>query len=90
MPNHRQGRAVACPNTYMTEDTHYQVLKILEQNPQISQRELAEEMGLSLGKVNYCLKAILDIGLTMVRNSKNSTNKWAYFYVLTSRGGGQG
>ncbi len=59
MPDHHQGRAVACPNPKkMTEDTHYQVLKILEQNPQISQRELANEMGVSLGKVNYCLKAL--------------------------------
>ena len=70
----------------MTEDTHYQVLKILEQNPQISQRELAREMGVSLGKVNYCLKALMDKGLVKVSNFKNSANKWAYFYVLTPRG----
>ena len=70
----------------MTEDTHYQVLKILEQNPQISQRELAKEMGVSLGKVNYCLKALVDKGLVKVSNFKNSANKWAYFYVLTPGG----
>lgn len=70
----------------MTEDTHYQVLKILEQNPQISQRELAREMGVSLGKVNYCLKALVDKGLVKVSNFKNSSNKWAYFYVLTPKG----
>lgn len=70
----------------MTEDTHYQVLKILEQNPQISQRELAREMGVSLGKVNYCLKALVDKGLVKSSNFKNSANKWAYFYMLTSRG----
>ena len=70
----------------MTEDTHYQVLRILEQNPQISQRELAKEMGVSLGKVNYCLKALVDKGLVKVSNFKNSANKRAYFYVLTPRG----
>ena len=70
----------------MTEDTHYQVLKILEQNPRISQRELAKEMGVSLGKVNYCLKALVDKGLVKANNFKNSANKWAYFYVLTPRG----
>ena len=70
----------------MTEDTHYQVLKILEQNPQISQRELAKELGVSLGKVNYCLKALVDKGLVKAGNFKNSSNKWAYFYVLTPRG----
>ena len=87
MPDHHQGRAVACPNLQkMTEDTHYQVLKILEQNPQISQRELAKEMGVSLGKVNYCLKALVDKGLVKANNFKNSANKWAYFYVLTPRG----
>lgn len=70
----------------MTEDTHYQILRILEQNPQISQRELAKEMGVSLGKVNYCLKALIDNGLVKVSNIKNSTNKWANFYILTPRG----
>ena len=70
----------------MTEDTHYQVLKILEQNPQISQRELAKEMGVSLGKVNYCLKALMQKGLVKAGNFKNSRNKIAYFYVLTPRG----
>ena len=70
----------------MTEDTHYQVLKILEQNPQISQRELAREMGVSLGKVNYCLKELMKKGLVKANNFKNSSNKIAYFYVLTPRG----
>jgi EPS-associated MarR family transcriptional regulator len=70
----------------MTEDTHYQVLKILEQNPQISQRELAREMGVSLGKVNYCLKALMKKGFVKASNFKNSSNKIAYFYVLTPRG----
>jgi MarR family transcriptional regulator, temperature-dependent positive regulator of motility len=70
----------------MIEDTHYQVLKILEQNPRISQRELAGEMGVSLGKVNYCLKALVDKGLVKAKNFKNSANKRAYFYVLTPRG----
>ena len=70
----------------MTEDTHYKVLRILEQNPRISQRELASEMGVSLGKVSYCLKALVDKGLVKVNNFKNSANKWAYFYVLTPRG----
>ena len=70
----------------MTEETHYQVLKILEQNPRISQRELAKEMGVSLGKVNYCLKALIDKGMVKAKNFKNSANKRAYYYVLTPRG----
>jgi EPS-associated MarR family transcriptional regulator len=70
----------------MPEDTHYKVLKILEQNPKVSHRELARELGVSLGKANYCLKALLDNGLVKARNFKNSANKRAYFYVLTPRG----
>jgi EPS-associated MarR family transcriptional regulator len=70
----------------MTEDTHYKVLKILEQNPQVSQRELASELGVSLGKANYCIRALIDKGLVKASNFKNSENKRAYFYVLTPRG----
>ena len=70
----------------MIEDTHYQVFKILETNPAISQRELAEELGVSLGKTNYCLKALIDKGLLKTKNFKNSDNKRAYLYVLTPRG----
>ena len=70
----------------MPEDTQYKVLKILENNPQVSQRELANELGVSLGKANYCLKALIEKGLVKANNFKNSANKLAYFYVLTPRG----
>ena len=70
----------------MNEDTHYKVLKILEQNPQISQRELARELGVSLGKVNYCLKSLVGKGHVKAQNFKNSRNKAAYLYLLTPRG----
>ena len=70
----------------MQEYTHYKVLKILEQNPQVSQRELASELGVSLGKANYCLKALIEKGLVKANNFKNSSNKLAYFYVLTPSG----
>ena len=70
----------------MPEYTHYKVLKILEQNPQVSQRELAKELGVSLGKANYCLKALIEKGLVKANNFKNSSNKLAYIYVLTPSG----
>ena len=70
----------------MPEETHYKVLRILEQNPQVSQRELARELGVSLGKANYCLKALVEKGLVKASNFKNSDNKLAYFYVLTPSG----
>ena len=70
----------------MTEDTHYHVFKILETNPQISQRQLAGELGVSLGKANYCIRAMIDKGLVKANNFKNSANKRAYLYVLTPKG----
>lgn len=70
----------------MTEDTHLKVLKLLEQNPRITQRQLASELGFSLGKVNYCLKALVGKGLVKANNFKTSANKRAYVYALTPRG----
>ncbi len=70
----------------MNEDAHYQLLKILEKNPRATQRELAREWGVSVGKANYCLKALIEKGLVKANNFKNSANKLAYFYVLTPRG----
>jgi EPS-associated MarR family transcriptional regulator len=70
----------------MTEDSHYKLLKLLERNPQASQRELAAELGVSLGKVNYCLKALIDKGHVKARNFKNADNKVAYLYLLTPKG----
>ena len=87
-PDALQGRAVACQNDKnpMSEDTHYHVFKILEDNPAISQRELAEALGVSLGKANYCIRALIDKGLVKASNFKNSDKKRAYFYVLTPSG----
>jgi len=68
------------------DETLFKVLRTLEANPQTSQRELAESMGMSLGKANYCLKALLDKGLIKVRNFRNSQNKLAYAYLLTPKG----
>ena len=68
------------------EDTHYRLLRLLETNPDLSQRELARELGVSLGKANYCLQALMEKGLVKVNNFKNSNNKKAYMYLLTSKG----
>ncbi|MGB5326264.1 MAG: MarR family EPS-associated transcriptional regulator [Pseudomonadales bacterium] len=70
----------------MDEEISYKLFKLIEQNPDISQRELAREMGVSLGKANYCLKSLRDKGWLKVRNFKNSNNKIAYAYVLTPKG----
>jgi len=69
-----------------TNETHLKVLRHIEENPEITQRELANELGVSLGKANYCLKALINKGLVKARNFKNSANKRAYIYVLTPKG----
>jgi len=70
----------------VTEDAQYRLLKLLERNPEATQREIARELGVSLGKVNYCLRALVDKGLLKAKNFKNSSNKRAYVYVLTPQG----
>jgi len=65
---------------------NYRLLKLIEKRPEISQRELAAELGLSLGKVNYCLKSFISKGLVKVNNFRRSDNKLAYAYLLTPRG----
>lgn len=70
----------------MNEEAHYKILRLLEANPGISQRAIAGELGVSLGKVNYCLKALVEKGHVKAQNFKNSQNKAAYLYLLTPRG----
>ncbi len=70
----------------LDETTHYSLLKTLEENPGLSQRDLARKLGVSLGKVNYCLNALVTKGSVKVNNFRNSGNKLAYAYLLTPRG----
>ena len=72
-------------NTSATE-TDLRALQLLAHQPRLNQRELASELGVSLGKVNYCLKMLLAKGFLKVQNFKNSKNKLAYAYVLTPAG----
>jgi EPS-associated MarR family transcriptional regulator len=70
----------------LDESTHYSLLKTLEENPGLSQRDLAKKLGVSLGKVNYCLKALVEKGSVKINNFRNSDNKLAYAYLLTPSG----
>jgi EPS-associated MarR family transcriptional regulator len=70
----------------LTDEYRYKILKIVEVNPEISQRELAKNLGVSLGKANFCLKALIVIGLLKATNFRNSQNKLAYMYLLTPTG----
>lgn len=68
------------------EDTHLKLMRLLEQHPNITQRELAEHLGVSLGKTNYCIKALLDKGWLKIQNFQDSKRKLAYAYLLTPQG----
>lgn len=70
----------------LDDSTRYQILSLLEDNPELSQRELADKMDISLGKTNYCLNALIDKGLIKAHNFRNSRNKAAYLYKLTPAG----
>ena len=86
--------AVAWPKTpHMTsrrsqlqEDTYFRVLRMLQDNPDMTQREIAEKLGVSTSGLNYCLKALIDKGWVKVHNFSQSKNKFGYIYVLTPQG----
>ena len=68
------------------EAAHYKVLRLIEEQPEISQRELARALGVSIGKTHYLMKALLDKGLVKADNFRRSDNKLAYAYLLTPSG----
>jgi len=68
------------------EAAAFEILKSLEKNPALSQRQLSADLGVSLGKVNFCLKALIGKGYLKVSNFRNSKNKRAYAYLLTPLG----
>ena len=70
----------------LTDEYRYRILKLLEADPHASQRRIADELGISLGRVNYCLKALINKGLIKVNNFRNNANKRTYLYLLTPKG----
>jgi EPS-associated MarR family transcriptional regulator len=68
------------------ERAHFALMRLLEVHPELSQRQAATSLGMSLGKVNYVLRALMMKGFVKVQNYRNSTNKLAYFYLLTPSG----
>ena len=73
-------------NTKSTTEIRYRLLKLLENNPNLTQRQMAEKMGLSLGKFNYCLKELAKKGIVKIERFTTSDRKAAYMYLLTPRG----
>lgn len=77
---------LASPIRILDDATRYELLTALEENPELSQRDLARRIGMSLGKTNYCLKALIGRGWVKIDNFRNSKNKSAYLYKLTPAG----
>ena len=70
----------------MEDEIHYKLLKVLEENPDVTQRELAARLGISLGKANYCLRALMKRGWVKMDNFRRNPNKMGYVYLLTPKG----
>ncbi|MBX3657255.1 MAG: MarR family EPS-associated transcriptional regulator [Ramlibacter sp.] len=70
----------------LQEDTYFRVMRILQYNPDITQRELADQLGVSVGGLNYCLKALVQKGWVKIQNFSHSKNKFGYVYMLTPSG----
>tara|TARA_B100001142_G_C14074086_1_gene554769 strand:+ start:145 stop:441 length:297 start_codon:yes stop_codon:yes gene_type:complete len=70
----------------MNNPDHFEILRKLKRNPKSSQRELAKDLGFSLGKLNYCLKALQEKGLVKIKNFKKNPKKLNYIYILTPKG----
>ena len=68
------------------QELEYRALKILERHPDLTQRQLAEELGISLGKTHYLVKSLIDVGWVKLDNFQKSNNKWGYAYLLTPMG----
>ena len=68
------------------EDTYFRIMRLLEEDPEMSQRDLADKLGMSLGGLNYCLKALMEKGFVKLDNFQNSKHKLKYVYVLTPAG----
>jgi EPS-associated MarR family transcriptional regulator len=72
--------------TPLQEDTRFRVLRALQENPRLTQRELSERLGVSLGATNFMLRALMDKGAIKIRNFRGNTRKLSYAYILTPHG----
>jgi|TARA_Y100000031_G_scaffold7899_1_gene8974 EPS-associated MarR family transcriptional regulator len=80
------GISVQYMNNRSDNQDHFNVMRKIQKQPKTSQRNLAEQLGFSLGKLNYCLKALQQKGLIKINNFQKNTNKLNYIYVLTPKG----
>lgn len=77
---------MASRQNQLQQDTYFRVMRLLQENPDLSQRELAYRLGVSVGGLNYCLKALIEKGWVKVHNFRQSSEKLGYAYILTPQG----
>lgn len=77
---------MASRQSKIQEDTYFRVMRILQDCPDLTQRELAEKLGVSVGGLNYCLKALIEKGWVKMQSFSQSKSKFGYIYILTPRG----
>ena len=82
----RQIHPMPSRQSRLQEDTYFRVMRLLEANPDLTQRELAKELGVSVGGLNYCIKALIQKGWIKMHNFGQSKNKFGYVYLLTPAG----
>jgi len=70
----------------LQEDTNFRLMQLIQDNPRLSQREMAKALGISFGGINYCLNALIDKGLVKIHNFSQNQNKFGYAYLLTPSG----
>lgn len=73
-------------SSVLPDEMRYKLMRLLEASPEVSQRDVARELGISLGKVNYCLRALIAKGWVKASRFRGSRRKSAYVYLLTPRG----
>jgi EPS-associated MarR family transcriptional regulator len=75
-----------CQHRMMSQELEYRILKLLENSPNLTHRQLSKELGVSLGKTHYLIKALVDVGWIKLENFQRSDSKWGYVYLLTPVG----
>jgi EPS-associated MarR family transcriptional regulator len=84
--SHQDSHSMTSRRAKLHEDTNFRLMKLLEANPDLSQRQMGKLLGLSFGGINYCLNALVAKGLVKIENFSQNQNKFGYVYLLTPSG----
>jgi EPS-associated MarR family transcriptional regulator len=84
--SHQDSHSMTSRGAKLHEDTNFRLMRILEANPDLSQREMGKALGISFGGIHYCLNALVAKGLVKIENFSQNQNKFGYVYLLTPSG----